>query len=147
MLQSTFISYGTPDAAFAARLNEALTSRGITTFFFPKDAIPGQRLHRLMREGVNMHDRIILVCSAASLNRPGVLNEITEALQREAREGGRDHLIPITLDDYVFVAWKPEDPGLAQAIKDRVVADFRGADEHPDTFAAAVSRLIAALEK
>jgi len=67
---------------------------------------------------VNEHDRVILVCSQASLDRPGVLNEITETLQREARDGGAEYLIPITLDDYVFSGWKPKDPGVAQAIKD-----------------------------
>ena len=124
MLQSTFISYGGPDTAFAQQLNDALLKNGVTTFFFAKDAVPGKKLHRLMREGVNEHDRVILVCSQASLDRPGVLNEVTETLQREARDGGKEYLIPITLDDYVFTGWKPEDPGIAQAIKDRVVADF-----------------------
>ena len=134
MLQSTFISYGGPDTAFAQQLNDALLKNGVTTFFFAKDAIPGKKLHRLMRDGVNQHDRVILVCSKASLDRPGVLNEITETLQRESRDGGKEYLIPITLDDYVFSGWKPEDPGLAQAIKDRVVANFRGAETDPVKF-------------
>ncbi len=147
MLQSTFISYGGPDTAFAQQLNDALLKNGVTTFFFAKDAIPGKKLHRLMRDGVNQHDRVILVCSKASLDRPGVLNEITETLQRESRDGGKEYLIPITLDDYVFSGWKPEDPGVAHAIRDRVVADFRGADTDPTKFSDGVLRLIAALKK
>lgn len=147
MLQSTFISYGGPDTDFAQKLNDALLKNGVTTFFFAKDAIPGKKLHRLMRDGVNQHDRVILVCSKASLARPGVLNEITETLQREARDGGKEYLIPITLDDYVFGAWKPEDPGVAQAIRDRVVADFRGADVDQGKFDAGVLKLISALKK
>lgn len=147
MLQSTFISYGGPDTAFAQQLNDALLKTGVTTFFFAKDAIPGKKLHRLMRDGVNQHDRVILVCSKASLDRPGVLNEITETLQRESRDGGKEYLIPITLDDYVFSGWKPEDPGVAQAIKDRVVADFRRAETDPAKFSDGVLRLIAALKK
>lgn len=147
MLQSTFISYGGPDTAFAQQLNDALLKNGVTTFFFAKDAVPGKKLHRLMREGVNQHDRVILICSRASLDRPGVLNEIAESLQREARDGAKEYLIPITLDDYVFSGWKPEDPGVAQAIKDRVVADFRGAETDPAKFNDGVLRLIAALKK
>lgn len=147
MLQSTFISYGGPDTEFAQKLNDALLRNGVTTFFFAKDAIPGKKLHRLMREGVNQHDRVILVCSKASLDRPGVLNEIAETLQREAREGGKEYLIPITLDDYVFAGWKPEDSGVAQAIRDRVVADFRGADTDKAKFDEGVLKLIAALKK
>lgn len=147
MLQSTFISYGGPDAGFARRLNDALLENGVTTFFFAKDAVPGKKLHRLMRDGVNQHDRVILVCSQVSLDRPGVLNEITETLQRESREGGKEYLVPITLDDYVFSEWRPEDPGLAQAIKDRVVADFRGANLDSDKFHEGLQRLLAALKK
>jgi hypothetical protein len=147
MLQSTFISYGGPDTDFAQQLNDALLKNGVTTFFFAKDAIPGRKLHRLMREGVNDHDRVILVCSQASLDRPGVLNEITETLQREARDGGKEYLIPITLDEYVFSGWKPEDRRLAQAIGDRVVADFRGAGTDPAKFNAGLLKLIAALKK
>jgi len=100
-----------------------------------------------MRDGVNQHDRVILVCSKVSLDRPGVLNEIMETLQREARDGGKEYLIPITLDDHVFSCWKPEDPGVAQAIRDRVVADFRGADTDTAKFDEGVMRLIAALKK
>lgn len=147
MLQSIFISYGGPDTDFAQKLNDALLKNGVTTFFFAKDAIPGRKLHRLMREGVNQHDRVILVCSQASLDRPGVLNEVTETLQREARDGGKEYLIPITLDDYVFTGWKPEDAGLAQAIRDRVVANFQGANADPAKFNDGVLRLIAALKK
>ena len=145
MLQSTFISYGGPDTTFAHKLNEALLRNGVKTFFFAEDAVPGQKLHRLMREGVNSHDRVILVCSKASLDRPGVLNEITETLQREARDGGKEYLIPITLDDYVFNGWKPHDPGVAQATRDRVVADFRGAETDSAKFDQGLARLIAAL--
>lgn len=55
-----------------------------------------------MREGINKHDRMILICSKHSLDRPGVLNEIEEVLAREAREGGTAYLIRIRLDDYLF---------------------------------------------
>ena len=128
LMQSTFISYGAPDEAFARHLNDALFSNGVTTFFFPKDAEPGQKLHTAMRDGVNKHDRIILVCSKASLDRRGVLNEIQETLAREARDGGASYLIPLALDDYVYSEWQPADPGVAQAVRDRVVVDFRSAD-------------------
>lgn len=147
MLQSTFISYGGPDSAFAQKLNDALLKNGVTTFFFPENAEPGKKLHRVMREGVNQHERIILICSKSSLLRPGVLNEINETLQREARDGGKEYLIPITLDDYVFDGWDPSDPGLALAIRDRVVADFRGAVDDLDKFNTKLRQLVSALKK
>ena len=147
LLQSTFISYGGPDRPFAQRLYEALHTNGVRTFFFPEHGIPGKKLHRLMREGVNKFDRVILICSANSLNRPGVLNEIEETLQREARDGGASYLIPIRLDDYIF---RPEcdiDPGIAQTIRDRVVADFTNVDAGPEKFNHSLQLLISALRK
>lgn len=124
LLQSTFISYGSPDEAFAARLRDQLHRNGVKTFFFQTDAIPGQKLHEVMREGINSHDRVILICSRASLTRSGVRNEIQETLAREARDGGASYLIPITIDNFIF-EWT--DP-IAVPIRDRVVADFRSPD-------------------
>jgi hypothetical protein len=125
MMQSTFISYGAPDETFATALRDELQKNGVKTFLFRDDAVPGQKLHRMMSDGVNRYDRVILVCSKASLNRPGVLNEIEETLQREARDGGAVYLIPIRLDDYVFKGWSPTTGNIARAVRDRVVGDFR----------------------
>ena len=147
MLQSTFISYGSPDEPFARELSQALHRNGVTTFFFAEHAVPGEKLHRMMRKGVNEHDRVILVCSRASLDRKGVLNEIEETLAREARDGGAAYLIPIRLDDYVFSGWTPPSPDTAQAVRDRVVADFEGADADAAKFDTGLRRLIAALKK
>jgi len=148
IMQTTFISYGSPDEAFARRLYEALHQNGVTTFFFAEHAVPGDKLHRLMRRGVNEHDRVILVCSKRSLDRKGVLNEIEEVLAREARDGGASsYLIPIRLDDYVFDGWNPPNPDVAQTVKDRVVADFTGTDTNQTKFKAQLLRLLGALKK
>jgi hypothetical protein len=147
MMQSTFISYGDPDTAFARKLYEALHKSGVKTFFFPEHAVPGERLHRLMREGVNQYDRVVLVCSEASLNRRGVLNEIEETLAREAREGGHNYLLPIRLDDYVFTDWAPARADVAQAVRDHVVADFSDTLHDEVKFEAALLRLLGALRR
>jgi hypothetical protein len=144
MLQSTFISYGGPDQEFAQRLHEGLQKNGVHTFFFPEHAEMGRRLSSVMNKGVGEFDRTVLVCSKASLSRAGVRNEIQLALDREAREGGSDRLIPIALDDYVFTAeWWPERPENVRAVRDKVVADFRDLDK----FDRQLTRLIAALKK
>ncbi|HET7539865.1 MAG TPA: toll/interleukin-1 receptor domain-containing protein [Polyangiaceae bacterium] len=142
---SVFISYGQPDHAVAEKVNAALRRFGIKTFFFPENSPAGLKLHKLMRDGVNSHDRILLVCSEHSLNRKGVLNEIEETLQREARDGGATYLIPLMLDDFVLTRWSPPDPGMLTAVRDRVIADFRGADENEATFESAVRRLVEVL--
>jgi uncharacterized protein YjbI with pentapeptide repeats len=146
LLQSTFISYGGPDEAFARKLNEALEQRGVTTFFFKDDAPPGERLHRVMRKGVNEHDRTILICSEASLQRPGLLNELEETLTREARDGGKTYLIPVRLDDFVLKSWAPATSDLAQRVRERVISDFRMHEVEAE-FDAEVAKLIAVLKK
>lgn len=146
LFQSTFISYGAPDEAFASKLNEALRKQGVKTFFFKDHAKPGEKLHRMMRNGVNEHERTILICSQNSLGRVGVLNEVEEILDREARDGGRAYLLPVRLDDYVFNGWCPENPDVAQTVRGRVIADFR--DNHdPVRFDAELAKLVAALKK
>lgn len=147
MMQSTFLSYGAPNEAFARKLYEALHRNGVTTFFFAEHAVPGEKLHRMMRKGVNEHDRVILVCSKDSLDRKGVLNEIEEILTREASDGGASYLIPIRLDGYVFNGWNPPNPDLAQAVRARVVADFEGTETDDAKFGDALQRLLGALRK
>lgn len=145
VFSSVFISYGGPDEKFARHLHERLLGKGVQTFFFPEHAKPGEKLHREMREGINETDRLVLLCSQHSLIRKGVLNEIEEALQREAREGGTSIIIPIALDDYVYSDWAPERPDIAEAIRDRVVADFRAASNKESSFNSALDKLLQAL--
>lgn len=144
---SVFISYGHPDEPFARLLWEALSERKIKVFFFPETAIPGKRLHRTMSEGVYEYDRILLVCSETSLSRSGVLNEIELLLTREAAEGGASLLIPVTVDDFLFVGWQPERLDLRAQVTSRVVADFRGATERGGQFVERAERLIRALQR
>ncbi|WP_235028888.1 toll/interleukin-1 receptor domain-containing protein [Caballeronia choica] len=116
-----FISYGGCDELIARQINESLKSRGIKTWFFPDDSVPGEKLHRVMHVGVNSYDRVLLVCSRTSLGRSGVLNELERVLEREAREGGGDILLPITIDDFVFSDWKPQNEDVATQVRSRVI--------------------------
>jgi hypothetical protein len=147
MLQSTFISYGGPDEPFARKLYEALHRNGVTTFFFPEHAVPGKKIGRTMREGVNKYDRVILICSERSLTRTGVLAEIEHTLSREDRDGGASYMIPVVIDDYLFSGWKPANADVALVLNERVAADFRGADNDDAKFSEALRRLIAALKR
>lgn len=146
-IRSTFISYGHPDEPFARQLHETLYRNGVTTFFFPEHAVPGEKLHRAIRKGIREHDRVILICSRASLDREPVLFEIEEALTREATMKGETLLIPIRLDRYVFDEWKPEREDIADAVRSRVVADFTGADQDEDKFQVGLRKLLGALRK
>lgn len=142
---SAFISYGGPDESFAKHLYLELQRHGVPSFLFAENAPLGKKLHRVMREGIESHDRVLLLCSEASLNRPGVMNEIEETLAREAREGGGERLIPLALDDYIYSSWHPTRQDLAIAVRNRVIGDFRGTREAPELLSTRTTRLLQAL--
>lgn len=146
MMQSTFISYGRPDERFARKLYEALRDRQVTTFFFPESATVGARVGEEIFSNLQAHDRVILVCSKDSLNRPGVLHEIQETFDREARDGGATYLLPIMVDDYVLTGWAASQPQMAERVLRRVVADFRKATRRKDEFDKALTRVVDALK-
>ncbi|EOB3604657.1 TPA: TIR domain-containing protein [Vibrio vulnificus] len=143
MYKSIFISYGGPDEDSVSMLNKKLKTVGVTTWFFPNDSIPGQKLHRMMHEGVNKHDKVLLVCSKCSLTRAGVLNEIERVLEREAKEGGSDILIPVTLDQYIFDGWKPDRTDIADQLKSRVIINV---DPTDDNYDLSIEKLVKALK-
>ena len=75
---------------------------------------------------------MILVCSEAC----GVLAEIEKALERDEELGGLSLLLPIDLDGYVH-DWIPKDRrnDLPEALRKRVVADFRDPQRFEDSLA------------
>lgn len=145
--QTVFISYGGPDQPVVDRINQFLVSRGVKTWYFPVNKLPGQKLHRMMSEGVKTHDRVLVVCSKNSLSRNGVLNEIERVLEREAREGGSEILIPLAIDDHLFSdEFHPARLDLDQ-LKSRVAAVVP--DPHTDAvgFEREMSLLLTALRR
>ena len=146
LMHSTFISYGGPDEPLAIKLQEALHSNGVTTFLFKKDAVPGDALAHVMRAGIRDHGRVVLICSKASLDRKGVLNEIELTLRREASEGGATLLIPLAIDRYVFDDWNPDNQDLREAVLERVIADFEDAASDQSKFDRGIERLLQALK-
>lgn len=133
MHKTLFISYGGPDELAVREINRKIKSKGIQTWFFPDDARPGDKLHRMMHDGVNNHDRVLLVCSKESITRPGVLNEIERVLEREAKEGGSEILLPITLDDFVYGDWAPNRADIADQIRSRVIIKLEIGSDHIDS--------------
>ncbi|NMY84506.1 toll/interleukin-1 receptor domain-containing protein [Pseudomonas sp. WS 5411] len=143
MYMSLFVSYGGPDEEVAVKINKRIRASGVTTWFFLDDALPGQKLHRMMFDGVNQHDRVLLVCSKNSLSRSGVLNEIEKVLEREAKEGGGEILIPITLDDFVFSEWAPSRPDIAAQIRNRVITPID--TKNDELFEEQISKVLRAI--
>jgi hypothetical protein len=141
-MSRTFISYGGPDIAFAEKLNNDLRKCGVITFFSPANAVFGEKLHATMRQ-VDNYDRVILICSKRSLDRPGLQYELEKTIEREARDGGKSYLIPIILDNYLFNEWRPELAHLRDEVINRVVADFTEDKNYNHQF----QRLLNALKK
>lgn len=146
---AVFISYGQPDDAFARRLYESLTVRRVTAYYFPETARPGERLSNELRHQIKHHERFLLLCSEASLNRAGVRNEIQETFDREARDGGASYLIPILLDDYLFDpdGWHRVEPDLAEAVQTRSALDFRRALGDSVEYESKLNRLLDVLDR
>lgn len=144
LLRSTFISHGTADAEFAVKLRDALADQGVSAFCFDAGGTRNRTCSHLA--GAQRHDRVVLVCSEASLSRHGLGYGLGDMLAREAREGGVDILIPVSLDRFVFDGWNPEEPELKRALGHRVVADF-SAWRDAERFTAALGHLLKALQK
>lgn len=146
LYKTVFISYGGTDAAQAFTINGALRARGVKTWFFPLDALPGQKLHRVMHEGVNQYDRVLLICSKEALVRPGLLNELERVLEREAREGGSEILIPVALDEHVYGDWAPSRKDLAAQVRSRVIGQLGGKPTKAE-LDAEVDKIVRALSR
>ena len=148
ILQSVFISYGRSDEPIARQIRDKLTEHGVITWFYPNDAIPGERHHRAISHNIERHDRVLVICSANSLTRAGVVDEIQRTLDRETEEGATSLLIPLAIDDFVFdVNWEPERPELKKDIMRRVVADFRRALLDGDEMNRQIEKLLFALRR
>ncbi len=146
LMQSTFISYGGPDEAFARKLYNSLRAHKVPVFFFPESATVGERIDSEVFRQIQEHDRVLLICSRSSLDRRGVISEIQETLDREARDGGATYLLLIMLDDHVLTGWRDSRPELAERVGRRIVGDFRRAKRAKSAFDSAMARLVDALK-
>jgi len=138
---SCFISYSEKDRDFVEYLYKDLQSNGVRTWYFPEDAKWGKRVWGEIDRGIEIYDKIVVVCSQNSLQSGPVLREIERALQREDREY-KNILFPITIDDYVFDEWKHERKADVLA---KVVGDFR-AWRDPSSYQKAFRKLLEGLQ-
>jgi hypothetical protein len=142
-----FISYGGPDQPLAARFNRALQNVGVDTFYYPEDSVPGREIDHEMREGVSGYDRVLLLCSTTSPQRPGWRFELMRALDREKREDASEVLIVVAIDDGLWQHWPADLEVARQRLLARTVADFRGTLDEQPRFDDQLARLLLALRK
>lgn len=145
---TVFLSHSSLDKLFARKLYSDLRSVGVNCWFDEKQILPGDDILDLVDQGIRIFDKLILVCSEASLSvRSGwwVEQEIERALAKErlSRSNGTRLavLVPITLDDYIFKRWESR---FKASVVDKHVGDFRAWQE-PSKYSAALERLVSAL--
>ncbi len=147
---SCFISYSDADKSFARRLHDTLQGRGIRCWLDEHQVLPGDKIHRVVDEGIRLWDKVLLCASESSLGPKGwwVNHELEKALKKEeqlSRERGQEVLaiIPLNLDDFVFRPdwqdWKKD------ILTTRAAPDFTDWKKDDDKFNAQIDKVIQAL--
>lgn len=118
---SCFISHSEKDGQFVARLFEDLESAGVRCWLAEKDLKYGAKLLEAFYAAIADNQRLVIVCSEASISSGWVEDEITTAFSLE-RERGHSIVVPIRIDDTILVATK----GWATKLRDsRLIGDFK----------------------
>lgn len=148
MFESCFLSHSTKDKKFCDRLYRDLKANGVVCWYFPETAAWGQSVWGEIDRGIQVYDRLLVVCSENSLSSGPVLREMERALQREDdehRESGvaRQILFPITIDNFVFDKWKH--PRRADVLA-KVIGNFQGTTRSRVKYDAALTELLKHLQ-
>jgi len=143
---SCFISFTESDDLFSERLYNDMQAAGVRCWRWKEDAKWGSTLMRSIDEAVHVYDKLVVICSEASLNSPAVIREIERALQKEddlARQSKYSEvLFPIRLDDYIFTGWNHHRK--ADVIL-KNIGDFRQWKE-PESYRKSLARLVCDLK-
>ncbi len=131
-----FISYSSKDHEFAERLHADLQDKGVRCWFAPEDLKIGDELRPTFDQAIRVRDKLLIVLSDTSIERPWVKREVEQALDEEARRGELV-LFPIRLDDAVLEATV----GWATDVKRRYIGDFSAWKDH-DAYRRAFERLL-----
>ncbi len=100
---SCFISYSRQDSEFAEWLRSELIKNDISCWQDTHDMRGGDYWRRQIYDAIEKQDKMILVCSRNALDRPAVVEEIIEAIDRE-RATKSQKLFPVRIDDYILSA-------------------------------------------
>jgi hypothetical protein len=139
---SCFLSYSSKDDEFARRLHNGLQGKKVRTWFAPEELKIGDRIRPRIDESIRIHDKLVLILSANSVNSDWVETEVESALERERKEG-KDVLFPIAIDDEGFTS---QQLWAADIRRKRHIGDFRNWKSHDD-YTNAFDRLVRDLKK
>ncbi|MEA2328695.1 MAG: hypothetical protein QOE68_3654 [Thermoanaerobaculia bacterium] len=139
---SCFLSYSSKDDELARRLYNDLQGKNVRTWFAPEDLKIGDRFRSRIDESIRLHDKLVIILSANSVNSDWVETEVASAIEREQKEG-KDVLFPIAIDEEGFTS---NQPWAADIRRKRHIGDFRKWKSHDD-YTAAFDRLVRDLKK
>jgi hypothetical protein len=151
-LYRCFISYAYQDEPFPQRLYDDLKRAGVPVWKFNEDAVLGRPVWGNIDRAISAHDKVIVVCSETSLQRPAILREIDRAILKEDRLHldrqkdptiDEDVLFPVMLDDYLLQTW--QHPRKADVVS-KTAADFRRGKPGSASYRREVGRLLKALD-
>lgn len=126
------------DHRFAERLFADLRARGIRTWHRPDEgAASPDRGHEIDRS-IKVFDRLVLICSEASLQNERILTDLEQALDRE-EDRGPTILFPVRIDDYVLNGWQH---ARKAAVLARPLPDFADWEHSADRYDAALAQLL-----
>ena len=125
-LYPVFLSHSWANKEFARKLYDSLIEKGVIVWFDEKQMKPGDKIIGGISKGINTYDKLILICSEASLNSWWIKEELERILEKERHfqsSTGKSEglLIPITIDDYIFQS----NDEYAVTIRKNVVGDFK----------------------
>lgn len=86
---SVFISYSHRDLDFAKTLHKQLQEAGVRVWRDEKEKEAGAGISASLKAAIAKHDRVLLLCSSASLGSRWVKNEIRYATEKEEELGNR----------------------------------------------------------
>jgi uncharacterized protein YjbI with pentapeptide repeats len=133
---SCFISYSHADEGFAHKLWESMKREGIRVWYAPEEMQGGKKLFDQIDRAIQLHDKLLLVLSKASINSGWVETEIRRARQQERLTHVRK-LFPIRVCDMrILQSWQcfDSDTGrdIAQEIREYFIPDFSKWTHAPD---------------
>jgi uncharacterized protein YjbI with pentapeptide repeats len=149
---SAFLSYARADNDFAERLYNDLVSHNIRCFKDTHDLALGEFWLGSLEQAIREYDKLIVICSASSLVRPSVAEEILLALESETTG---PKLLPIAIDDFIATV-APEDVlqhmprpqrrlDWVTRLKHIEIGNFIGWQTNYSVYTASLSRLLKAL--
>lgn len=134
---SCFISHSSKDKQFAERLYSDLQGAGVRCWFAPEDLKIGDKLRPSFDDAIRLHDKLVVLLSASSVESPWVEKEVETAFEKE-RIQARMVLFPIRLDDAVM---ETKQAWAADIRRTRHIGDFRNWKDH-DSYKKAFERLL-----